>query len=69
MVLGKLGGDIQKNSTGPLSYTIHNNIFKMDERPRWEPENIKILEKNTDSNLFDTGQCNFFLDTLQKARK
>ena len=23
----------QKNETGPLSYTIHKNKFKMDERP------------------------------------
>ena len=38
MVLGKLDGNMQKNETGPLSYTIHKNKFKMDERPeRQEP--------------------------------
>ena len=28
----KLGSDMQKNEPGPLSYTIHKNKFKMDER-------------------------------------
>ena len=34
MMLGKLDGDMQKNETGPLSYTKHKNKFKMDERPK-----------------------------------
>ena len=34
MVLGKLDSDIQKNEPGPLSYTIHKNKLKMDERPK-----------------------------------
>ena len=34
MVLGKLNGDMQKNEHGPLSYTIHKNKLKMDERPK-----------------------------------
>ena len=25
---------MQKNESGPLSYTIHKNILKMDERPK-----------------------------------
>ena len=33
MVSGKLDGDRQKNESGPLSYTIHKNKLKMDERP------------------------------------
>ena len=36
MVLEKLAVDMQKNETGPLSYTIHKNEFKMDERPKCE---------------------------------
>ena len=36
MVLGELDSNIQKNQTGPLSYTIHKNKFKMDERPKCE---------------------------------
>ena len=34
MMLGKLGSDMQKNEPGPLSYTIHKNKLKMDERPK-----------------------------------
>ena len=30
MVLGKLDSDMQKNETGPLSYTIHKNKPQMD---------------------------------------
>ena len=38
-VLGKLDGDMQKNETGPLSYTIHKNKFKTDMRPKCERGN------------------------------
>jgi len=30
MALGKLDSYMQKNETGPLSYIIHKNKFKMD---------------------------------------
>ena len=44
MVLGKLDSNVQrKNETGPLSYNIHKNKFKMYERPKCE--SIKILEE------------------------
>ena len=36
MVLGKLDSIMQKNETGPLSYTIQKNKFKMDERLKCE---------------------------------
>ena len=39
VVLGKLDSDMQKNETGLLSYTIHKNKFKMDERPKCETGN------------------------------
>ena len=39
MVLGKLNNNMQKNETGPLSYTIHINKFEMDERPKYETGN------------------------------
>ena len=34
VVLGKLDSNMQKNEPEPLSYTIHKNKLKMDERPR-----------------------------------
>ena len=38
-VMGKLDNNMQKNETGPLSYTTHKNKFKMDERPKCETGN------------------------------
>ena len=71
MVLGKLAyrSGIQKNETGPLSYTIHKNIFKMDEIPNVRQDTIKILEENTGNDLFDLGHCNFLLDMSPEARE
>ena len=47
MVLGKLDSNMQKNETGPLSYTIHKNKFKMDEMKdiKVRPETIKIQKR------------------------
>ena len=36
MVLGQLESNMQKNETGPLSFTIYNNKYKIDERPKCE---------------------------------
>ena len=36
VVLGKLDNDMQKNEHGPLSYTIHKNKLKVDERPKYK---------------------------------
>ena len=38
MVLGKLDSHMQ-NETRPLSYIIHKNKLKMDERPKYETGN------------------------------
>ena len=35
----RLDSSMQKNVTGLLSYTIHKNKFKMDERPKCETGN------------------------------
>ena len=69
MVLGKLDGDRQKNETGPLSYTIHRNKFKLMEDLKVRQEPIKILEENTGSNLFDLDWCSFLIDMLLKAEE
>ena len=38
-----LDSDMQKNETRPLSYRIHKNKFKMDERPQCETGNHQNL--------------------------
>ena len=60
MVLGKLDGNVQKNETRPLPYTINKNKFKITKDLNMRPETIKILEENTGSNLFDLAYSNFF---------
>ena len=44
-VLGKLDGYMQKNETGPLSYTTHKNKLKMDWRPKCETWNHRNPRK------------------------
>ena len=68
MVLGKLDSNVQKNETGPLSYTVHTHKFKMDERPKCD-EAIKILESNMDSNLFDIRHTATYLIYLLRQGK
>ena len=64
VVLGKVDSDMQKNEPGPLSYTIHTNELKMDERPQLRQEAIKILEEKADKN-----RSNFLLNMSQEARE
>ena len=51
VVLGKLESNMQKNETGPLSYTIHKNKLKMDKNLNVRQETIKILEDNMGSEI------------------
>ena len=69
MVLGKLDSDMQKNEPGPLSYTIHKNKLKMDEKPKHKTEAIKILEEKAGKNLFDLGCSNFLLNMSLEAKE
>ena len=62
-MLGKLDSDMKKNEPGPLSYTIHKNKVKMDERQ----EAIKILEEKAGKNVFDLARSNFLLNTSPEA--
>ena len=69
MVLGELDSNMQKNETGPLSYTIYKNKLKMDERPNVWQETIKTPEEKAGNSLFDLSRSNFLLNTSLKARK
>ena len=80
MVLGKLDIHMQKNETRPLSFTIHKDKLKIDERSNCETRfhqnprgkkkrEKKILEENTGNSLFKLGHSNFLQDTSRKARE
>ena len=69
MVLGKLGSYMQKSETEPLYYTIHKNKLKMDQRLKWRPETIKILERDTNSDFSNISHSNIFLHMSPKARE
>ena len=69
MVLGILDSHVQKNETGPLSFTIHKDKLKMDERSKCETRVHQILEENTGNTLFDLGHSNFLQDSSLKARE
>ena len=62
---------MQKNKPGPLSYTIHKNKLKMDERPQEEVRQkaIKILEEKAGKKQFDLAHSNFLLNMSLEARE
>ena len=60
---------MQKNETGPFSYTIHKDKLKRLKDLNVRQESIKILEENTGNNLFELGHSNFLQDTSMKARE
>ena len=61
--------DMQKNEPGPLSYTIHKNKLKMDERPKWKTGRHQIREEKAGKSVFNLGRSNFLLDTSPEARE
>ena len=69
MVLGTLDSHMQKNETGPFSYTIHKIDSKWMKDLNVRQESIKILEENICSNLFDLSCSNFLLEMSPKARE
>ena len=59
IVLRKLDSDMQKNEPGPLSYTIHKNKLKMDERPQCKTGSRQNPQGESSKNIFDRGRSNF----------
>jgi len=59
---------MQKNETGPFSYTIHNIKFKMDERPKCETRNNQNPGGEHNSNLLNISHSNFLLDKSPEVR-
>ena len=62
MVLGKLDSDMQKKEPGPLSYTIHKNKLKTDERPQCKTGSHQNTEEKAGQNLFDLAHSNCLLN-------
>ena len=60
---------MQKNEPGPLSYTIHENKFKMGVRPKCKTGSHKNPWGESRQKLFDLGHSNFLLNTSQEARE
>ena len=69
MVLGKLDIHMQKNETRPLSFIIHKDKLKMDERSKCETRCHQNARENTGNTLFELGHSNFLQDTSMKARE
>ena len=69
MVLEKLDSNMQKNEPGPLSYTIHKNKLKMDERPKRKIGSHQNSRGESRQNLFDLGRSNFLLNTSPEERE
>ena len=60
---------MKNNEPGPLSYTIHKNKLKMDQRPTHRQEAIKILEEKAGKNLLSLGHSKLLLNTSLQARE
>ena len=55
MILEKLDIHMQKNKTGPVSYTIHRTQLKMTKDLNIRSKNIRLLEENMRSSYLDIG--------------
>ena len=65
--LRKLDNHIQKNETGPLSYTIHKSSLKWIKDLNTKPETIKLLQENIIGKLLDMSLATYFLERTPKA--
>ena len=69
MVLGKLDSYMEKNETRPISFTIHKDKLKMDERSKCETRFHQNPRGEHSNTLFELGHGNFLQDTSMKARE
>ena len=60
---------MQKNETGPCSYIINKNKFKMNERPKCETVIHQNPRGEQGSNLLDIDHSNFQLDMSPETRE
>ena len=60
---------MQENEPGSLSYTMHKNKLKMDERPKRKTGSHQNPPGESRQNLFDLGRSNFLLNTSLEARE
>ena len=69
MVLRKLDSYVQKNETGPLSYTIYKKKSKWIKHFNVRFKIIKLLKENIGSNLLEVDLNSIFLDSLLGQEK
>ena len=67
--MGKLDSNMQKNELGPLSYTIHKNKLKMDERLICKTGSHQNPRGESRQNFFDLGRSNFLLNMSPEAKE
>ena len=60
---------MQKNETGPLSYTIHKNKLKMDERPQCKTGSQQNTRGESTKNFFDLAHSSFLLNMSLETRE
>ena len=60
---------MQKNESGPLSYTRHKNKLKMDEGPKRKTGSHQNPRGESRKSLFDLCCSNFLLNTSPEARE
>ena len=58
-------GKTGQNEPGPLSYTIHKNKLKMDEKPKCKTGS----HQKPRGESFDLGHSNFLLNKSPEARE
>ena len=68
MVQGELDSNMQKNETRTLSYTIHKNKLKMDERPKFETGNHQN-PRGENRQTLTLAAATFYLTCLQRQEK